>query len=137
MLFVPDAAFVNAVLNHEAVRPTAQAGAYKLDAAQFLREPRNTAVACVGRVMLLEHVERGSYAAHVFCLPGQRGAAALAFGRAAITWLFDIVSADRLLAAAPIQLPAVGVYCRRLGLRSAARDLFQEYFEMEAQKWVA
>ena len=85
---------------------------------------------------LFEHVQRGSYEGHVFCLPGHRGAAALAFGRAAVSWLFETVCAERLAAHVPMWLPAARIYCRRLGLRSAGRDLFQEYFEVEAVSWV-
>lgn len=133
--FVPTAEFVNGVINAPGVRPMVQAGVGRLEAATFLSRVNNAVLAYQGGVAVFEHVERGSYEGHVFCLPGQRGAQALEFGRVAITWLFEEVSADRLLVPVAIWLPAARLYCRKLGLRGVARDLFQEYFEMEALQW--
>lgn len=137
MIFVPSVGFVNDVINAPGVRATVEQGTHRLDASRFLEEPRNAVIGWWGGVAVFEHVERGSYEGHVFCLPGHRGALALQFGRLALGWLFTKVGADRVVAPVPIQLPAARLYCRRLGLRSAARDLFQEYFEMEAHQWVA
>jgi hypothetical protein len=135
-LFPPSVEFVNGLINAPGVRPTAQAGKGWLEAAPFMSEPRNAAIAYVGGAMLFEHASRGVYGGHVFILPGYRGAQALAFGQQAISWLFSTVGASKLVAAAPRQLPQVRFYCRRLGLRSVACDLFQEYFEVEADQWV-
>lgn len=135
--FYPTAEFINSVINAPGVRPTVQAGTDRLDAARFVREPRNAVLAYRGGVAAFEHVERGLYEGHVFCLPGQRGSQALEFGRRAVTWLFETVGADKLWVPVAIWLPAARFYCRKLGLRYAARDLFQEYFEMEAVQWAA
>jgi hypothetical protein len=135
-LFVPSAEFVNAVINAPGVRATVQPGQHRLDASELLAQPRHAAVACRGGVAVFEHVEGGLYEGHVFCLPGHRGAAALQFGRAALGWLFA-KGAERIVATASMDLPAARFYCRRLGLLSVARDLFQEYFAVEAQQWAA
>lgn len=134
-LFVPSTGFVNAVINAPGVRGTVQQGQHRLDASRFLSEPRNAVIGWAGGLAAFEHVERGLYEGHVFALPGYRGAAALTFGKQAVSWLFAKVGADRLVAPVPIQLPAARIYCRRLGLRPSGRDLFQEYFEVEACQW--
>lgn len=136
-IFTPSVGFVNDIINAPGVRPTVQQGLYRLEARSFLEEPNNAAVAYWGGVMLFDHIDRGLYEGHVFCLPGQRGKLALEFGRLGVSWLFDKVGADRLIAPVPLQLSAARFYCRKLGLRAAYRDLFQEYFTMEAQQWAA
>lgn len=134
-IFIPSPGFVEDVINAPGVRGSVQRGQYRLEASSFLDEPRNAAIGWWGGVMVFEHVERGSYEGHVFCLPGHRGALALQFGRLGVSWLFDVVGAERLVAPVPIELPAARFYCRKLGLRASYRDLFQEYFTMEAQQW--
>lgn len=134
--FTPSVGFVNDIINAPGVRATVEQGAYRLDASRVLEQPQNAVIGWWGGVAVFEHVERGSFEGHVFCLPGCRGAKALQFGRLALDWLFGTVGASKLTAPVPVQLPAARIYCRRLGLRPVARDLFQEYFEVEAQQWV-
>ena len=134
-IFTPSRAFVEAVLNHPAVRQRVQGGTGRLRA-------NNLPVDCVWRAffggwMLFIPVGGAVYTGHVAIIPEAWGAPALAFGKLAITDLFTKFGGQRLEAAAPVQLPAVRAYCRRLGLTPAGRDLFQHYFVTEAESWVA
>lgn len=134
-LFTPSARFVEAVLNHPAVRRRVQGGNGRLSAS-------NLPVDCVWRAfdggwMLFQPVGAGSYQGHVAILPDYWGGPAVTFGKLAITDLFTKYGGLRLEAAAPVQLPAVRSYCRRLGLKPEGRDLFQHYFSVEAESWAA
>lgn len=137
-VFIPTLEQLNALLNAPGARPaTVPACVPYLDASRFMSETRNAALAYVGGAALFEHVYRGSYEGHIFVQPGHRGRAAIAFGKTAIGWLFKTVGADRLIVAAPKQLPAVRVYCNRLGMESLGKDLFFEHFQTEAVQWAA
>lgn len=132
-LFTPSRGFVEAVLNHPAVRFRVQGGTGRLS-------PNNLPGDCVWRAfsggwMLFVPIGPDSYEGHVAVVPEYWGAAATAFGKAAISELFNKYGGRRLTAAAPVQLPAVRGYCRRLGLKPVGRDLFQHYFSTEAESW--
>lgn len=132
-LFTPSARFVEAVLAHPAVRQRVQGGTGRLKA-------NNLPVDCVWRAfeggwMLFVPITDTDYEGHVAIIPEYWGAPALEFGREAISQLFSKYGGRCLTAAAPVQLPAVRSYCRRLGLRPTGRDLFQHYFITEAESW--
>lgn len=133
MMYIPTPQQVNELINRPDVRPaTVPAKVSYMDARPFLSEPCNAALAYAGGVCLFEHLGRGSYEAHMFLLPGGRGAQGLEFGRSAMRWLFDVVKGERIVVAAPYLLPQVRFYCRRLGMESTGRDLFHEFFQAEA-----
>lgn len=133
----PTVAFFNAVINHAEVRPTVEAGAHRLDASAVLSDVRTIALTNGGGIALFLYIGAGHYEGHVFCLPGHRGAGALALGKAALRQLFALPDARKLSAPVPLVLPAARLYCRKLGLRPIGRDLFQEYFLTEASEWAA
>lgn len=132
----PSPAFVDAVINHPTVRGTFERGALPLRSAGLLGQPDNWAVADPdGAVALFLGRGAGVYQGHIATISGSRGAKALVFGRRALTWLFTDCGASKLEAAVPAILPAARTYCRRLGLKPEGRDLFNEYFSMEAGQW--
>lgn len=132
-LFTPSKRFVEAVLNHPAVRHRVQGGNGRLMA-------NNLPVDCVWRAFvggwaLFIPLGARSYEGHVAVIPEYWGRPALAFGKAAVTDLFTKYDGARLTVPVPVQLPAARAYCRRLGLKPDGRDLFQHYFIMEAESW--
>lgn len=134
-LFTPSGRFVEAVLNHPAVRFRVQQGTGRLS-------PNNLPHDCVWRAFcggfaLFLPFAPDQYEGHVAIVPEYWGAPALAFGKRAVTDLFIKYGGRRLEVPVPVQLPAAKTYCRRLGLKPEGRDLFQHYFSMEAQSWAA
>jgi hypothetical protein len=135
-LFTPSAAFVDAVCNHPRVRPSLEGGTRRLRA-------NNLPVDCVlrafdggvGIFVPVPDPDDVVYEGHVAVHPAFWGRAALAFGKLAVTELFNDHWADRLEVVTSAQLPTAAAYCRRLGLKPVGRDLFQEYFIMEAESW--
>lgn len=137
-IYSPSVEQVNMLINQPGMRPLGvPRWVTRLDAAPVLSDSRNMALAYAGGCALFEHLGRGSYEGHIFALPTYRGRQAVEFGRAAINWLFSRVNADSLLAMVPNQLPQARIYCKRLGMESRGRDLFQEHFQAEARQWVA
>lgn len=134
-LFIPSLEFVDRVINDPAVRPTVEPGLHRLDARRAYDSSNNQLIAFEGGVALFMRMQAAEFEGHVFCLPGHRGARALIFGKAAVTWLFTGPMASRLFVPVPFGLPAARLYCRRLGLKPMGRDLFQEYFATEAVEW--
>lgn len=143
ILFTPSAAFVEAICNHPRVRPTLDLGNRPLRANNLPRE--SVLLAFEGGVAIFNrwrpYLEgpdtplRSVFEGHVAVHPRWWGRPALAFGRSAVSALFDMHGADRLEVATSAQLPTAAAYCRRLGLKPEGRDLFQEYFSMEAASW--
>lgn len=133
--FTPSAKFVDAVSNHPAVRATIDQGCWRVRSYGVITDSRNRVIAFEGGYALFLGLGEGLYEGHVAALPGSRGAAALAFGKVALQWLFADVEAHRVVVPVPVQLPAARTYCRRLGLKPDGRDLFQEYFSTEAVAW--
>lgn len=136
-LVIPSLAFVQMVINHPGVRPTVQQGDDYIDACAAYRDDANQIISFEGGIALFKHLGCAVYEGHVFVLPGHRGSEALAFGKAAVTWLFTGPMALKLSVPVPLVLPAARYYCRKLGLKPTGRDLFQEYFEVEAAEWAA
>lgn len=136
-LLTPTLDFVNLVINDPAVRPGVQRGTERLDCRAVYEDPSNQLIGFIGGVALFKHLGAAAFEGHVFVLPSYRGSEALAFGKAAVTWLFTGPMALRLSVPVPMVLPAARYYCRKLGLKSAGRDLFQEYFQVEAAEWAA
>jgi hypothetical protein len=131
--YIPTLSQLNELLNVPGVRPpTVPSHITYLDATDFLSEPRNVALAYQGGCAMFEHLGRGVYEGHMFAQPGHRGAEALEFGKLAVKWLFEVVNASKLIVMAPNQLPEVLFYCRKLGMESLGKDLFQEHFQLEA-----
>lgn len=136
-VFHPSNAFIEAVCNHPRVRPTLDLGSRRLRACSL---PLNTVtLAFDGGVALFvpRSIVRDVYDGHVAVHPRWWGRPALAFGKAAVTRLFEEYGAARLEVQTSAQLPTAAAYCRRLGLKPEGRDLFQEYFSMEAEQWAA
>lgn len=134
--FTPSPTFVDAVVNHPEVRPYVEGGTARLHSADVVLNPDNYVVAWDGGVAVFIGRGQGVYEGHIATLPASRGVKALAFGKAALQRLFAERRARRLVAHVPLELPAARVYCRRLGLKSESRDLFEEHFSMEVSQWV-
>ena len=135
ILFTPSPFFFDAVINHSSVRPTTQRGSERLSSEDVLEDPANLAVAFEGGVALFRKVGVQAYDGHIFVLDGSRGSEALQFGKAALARLATRPDAIYLHTGVPLALPAARTYCRRLGLKSEGRDLFNEYFSTEIQQW--
>lgn len=126
---------IDAIINHPTVRPTVQEGDERLSSYGLVRE------GAVGyaddKGCLLFFVPKGNdvWEGHVFAVSGSRGKNAVLFGLAAIGRLFTDHRAVKMVAAAPLSLPAVRVYCRRLGLKPVGRDSQCAYYETEAGQW--
>lgn len=123
--------FLDLVINHPSVRPTIEQGQHRLSSLDLLSDYRNVCLAGEGGALLFVWQTPGVYQAHVMLIDTARGAAGIELGKAATAAMFDIYGAARLLASAPLDLPAVGWYARRLGFVSKGRDSEQEFFEME------
>ena len=138
MIFTPSITFANAVLNHPAVRPTAECGVYRINAEAVLLTPGTVAVAFnFGLAVFVKHPNE-EYDGHIFILPEGRGALAIRFGKLALAALASSVAGNpRLHTGVPLVLPAARWYCKRLGLKPVGRDLFNEYFTTEIQSWAA
>ena len=136
-LFRPNAYFVDLVINHPSVRPTTQQGFQYLSSEETLKKPGTFVYAFGGGVALFQHILDYTYDGHIFVLEGSRGSRALAFGHAALARLARDSDARQLRTGVPLALPAARLYCRRLGLKSESRDLFNEYFSAEVSQWAA
>lgn len=134
-IFIPSPAFVDLVVNHESVRATIDRGDHKLASADIVRNPDNAVYGFDGGVALFVQRVPDVYVGHIAVLSGSRGSEALRFGRAALHRLFTERRASKLVAHVPIQLSPARYYCRRLGLKSESRDLFEETFTMERELW--
>jgi hypothetical protein len=104
---------INAIINHPSARPTVEQGAHELDCGELLTRPGVVAFADGGKALLFEPVR--AYRAHVFCIDGERGAGALAYGADCIARMFGQYRAQGIEARAPRILPQVSVYAHRLG----------------------
>lgn len=128
---------IEAIINHPSVRPTVQGGEERLYSHEL------TAKGAVGyaddKGCLLLFVPQGGdvWEGHVFAISGSRGLNAVQFGKLAVTKLFTDHRACKLVASAPLCLPAVRVYCRKIGLTPTGIDDLCAYYEVEAEKWAA
>lgn len=126
--FKPSVEFVDMIINHPTVRPTAQGGEYRLESYDLVTDPANVVLANTGGVVLFVQYKPGDYEGHVFCLEGHRGASALALVRQGLKQVFDRSKSSLVGALAPLSLPAVSVLCRQAGFKLVDRDLFGEHF---------
>lgn len=128
---------VDMYLNHPTVRPTMQGGTERLDSAALVNNPDNIILAGEGGCIMFIAEGDGVYNGHIAIIEPQRGRAALALGRQALNQLFDLYDAHSCRAAAPLQLPAVRCFARRLGFTSLGVDPLgvDELFVMEASTW--
>lgn len=126
---------IDAIVNHPTVRPTAQGGSERLSSYGLIRRGAVAFADDKGCLLLFVPQGDGVWEGHAFAVAGSRGGNAIAFGKLAVGRLFTDHRARRLVAAAPLQLPAVSYYCRRLGLKPVGRDDYQENFEVEAAQW--
>lgn len=133
--FTPTETFVDLVINHESVRSTIEQGGYRLYSANVVFNADNVVYAFESGVAVFVQVQPNVYEGHVAVLDGSRGSEALRFGRVAIARLFTERRARKLVVHVPLQLSAARFYCRRLGLKSESRDLFEETFTMEYDQW--
>jgi hypothetical protein len=129
--------FLDLVINHPSVRPTIQRGQERLSSMSVLEDHRNVCLGGEGGAALFLWRGNRSYEGHIMLLDGSRGAAGLAFGRAALGVMFGQYGALRVRAPVPRCLPAAVMYVRRLGFVSQGRDSEQEFYEMEASQWAA
>lgn len=127
------ASFVDLIINHPEVRPTAQGGTERLSSLSVLSDYRNLCYAGEGGVALFIYKAPGIYEGHIFLVPGCRGACGLAFGKAALEALFADGGVHTVVAEVPWELPAARWYVRRLGFVSLGRQPEQpvELFKME------
>lgn len=137
ILFTPSATFVDAIINHPDVRNTIERGTHRLQSASVIHDPNNYVVAYEQGVAVFVGRGLDIYEGHICTLKGSRGAEALRFGKAALHRLFTERRARKVVAYVPLELPAARFYCRRLGLKSESRDLFEEHFSMENTQWAA
>lgn len=134
-LFTPSVAFVEAICNHPRVRPSLDLGIGSLRA--FNLPVDAVRIAFEGGVAIFVPVLPETYSGHVAVHPRWWGRPALRFGKAAITRLFEVYGAQRLEVSTSANLLTAGAYCKRLGLKPEGRDLFQEFYSMEAKSWAA
>ena len=126
--------FVDYVINHPEVRPTAQPGTTtRLTSLEVLTDHRNRCYGGNAGVVLFIGLQDDVYDGHVFLLPEGRGAGGLAFGKSALRALFADVPVRNVVCRVPWELPAARWYVRRLGFVSQGRRPEQsvELFEME------
>lgn len=100
-----DAVRVNAVVNHEAVRPWVMLpGQGHIDLSAFVADPRNVVLmneaGTVG--VAFHHHEPGIYEAHTVALPEARGATVLAAVRSMIAYMFTATDCMELLTRCPV-----------------------------------
>ena len=99
-----DATRINAVVNHDAVRPWVMLpGQDRLDLSDFVADPRNVVLMNeAGTVGIAFHRhEPGIYEAHTSALPEARGATVLAAVRSMIAWMFTATDCMELLTRCP------------------------------------
>ena len=135
--FKPTSYFVNVIINHPDVRATIERGHHRVYSDAVVQNPENAVYAYDCGVAVFIGVGQGVYEGHVAVLKPSRGSEAFLFGRNALQRLFNERRASKLVARVPLQLPAARFYCRRLGLKSESRDLFEETFSTEYDQWAA
>jgi hypothetical protein len=108
---------INEIINHPSARPTVEQGDHELDCGDVLDRPGVVAFADGGKALLFEPLPCGVYLAHVFCIAGERGKRALAYGAECCDRMFREYGAKALQARAPRILPQVSIYAHRLGFR--------------------
>lgn len=128
---------IDAIINHPTVRPTVQEGDERLSCYGLMRDGAVGYADDKGCLLFFVPKEDGVWDGHVFAVAGSRGANAVTFGKQAIGRLFTDHRALKMVAAAPLRLPAVRVYCRRLGLKPVDRDHQYAYYETEVGQWAA
>lgn len=132
--FTPSHDHIDLVINHPDVRPYVQQGVGRIYSDGYI-SALDLVVGYEGGVALFRYFGNGCYDGHIFTLPGSRGVEALRFGRLALARLATRKDAVWLRTGVPVVLPAARMYCRRLGLKSEGRDLFNEYFSTEIARW--
>lgn len=110
---------INSIINDPSARPTVQLGTDELDCGELLERPGVVAFADEGKALLFEPLPDRVYQAHVFCIAGERGKRALAYGAECCDRMFREYGAKAIKALAPRVLPQVAVYAARLGFRRA------------------
>lgn len=133
--FRPTPYFVNVIINHPDVRSTFERGEHRVYSEDVVLKPENACYAYDSGVAVFVGLGGGVYEGHIAVLKPSRGSEGLLFGRAALQRLFTERRASKLVAHVPLVLPAARFYCRRLGLVSESRDLFEETFTMENTQW--
>lgn len=89
----------------------------KLNANPFYAKPRNVGFITPDdfALALFESIDDLVYGAHLICDPPWRGAAAIAFGRAAVGRVFTDHGAKAILAEVPRENRASRIVCRAIG----------------------
>ena len=128
---------IDLMINHPSVRPTIQDGTSDLCADNVVADTDNIVLLGEAGGLVFVAQEPGAYEVHVFALSGHRGAKALALARQAISTVFDCYRASLLRANAPLQLPQVAWFARRLGFTSLGPSPCGRFetFIMEAVQW--
>lgn len=121
-------------INHPTIRPTVSAEAGPLSSRDVVSDRRNICLCGTGGGAAFRFVEPGVYEGHIFLMPDHRGAEGLRFGKAALTAMFGLYEASRIVAAVPNALPAARCYVRRLGFISQGVGDTLEHFALEKSR---
>jgi len=116
-------ALVAAILNHPDIRPTIErVHVGPIDAAPLVG--RHDVVCFAGEpgIYLFAHRGADEWQAHVGIFRRARGVQSLKMGIEAFAYLFGELGARRCHARAPLDLPQVAVFAKRLGFKRALLD---------------
>lgn len=121
---------INAIINDPTVRPTVERGTHRLDCTGLLSQPGVVAFHEQGKAGVFVPMGADTWQGHIFCVAGERGRKALAFGEKCCRCMFNI-GARSLEARAPRMFPEVAIYARRLGFRFAEQTADEIIFRKE------
>ena len=113
-----DATRINAVLNHDAVRPwVLMPGQEALDLSAFVADPHNVVLMTEDGAVGIAFVwhEPGVYEAHTVALPDARGSRVLAAVRSMIAFMFTATDCMELLTRVPVNNRAADAPARAVG----------------------
>lgn len=97
-----DAAQINRMLNHPAVCPWVSGNRpLPLDATPIVQNPNHVVLCCAWGGAVFVKLMIGYYELHTSILPEGRGEGTLAFGRAALEWLFSRTDAVEIVTRVP------------------------------------
>lgn len=115
---------VDLYINHPSIRPTIDRTAIgRLSSEDIVGWPGNVVIVGEPGVFIFAGLGSGRYIAHVGILDDHRGRAAWQLGKAAFGMLFGQYDARSCVAEAPLALPHVAAFARRLGFTGLGVDL--------------
>jgi len=111
-----DAAVINPIVNHPAVRPWVAAIPHgDIDLTDALADERNVLLMIDGGGIFFAQLFPGIYEAHTQFLPSVRGPAAMSATREAIHWMFTRTDAMEILTKVPQHNRAADLWARASG----------------------